>query len=425
MRVLWLCNIVLPVIAEHLGKEVNNKEGWLSGTYERLRKADFDIGDGEKLELGICFPVSKEEDGLEISFDNLQAFGFYEDTVHPEKYDEELEKSLGKITEKFKPDLVHCFGTEYSHTLAMTKVFPHPDKILVGIQGLCWKCAKVYMANLPEKVQNSKTFRDLLKQDSIYEQRKKFEKRGKNEIEALKNVCHVTGRTMWDEQSVKEINSVQYHFMNETLRSPFYEGNWDINTCIPHSLFMSQGDYPLKGLHFVLQAMPHILEKFPDAKLYIAGNNLTKVTSLKDKLKLSGYGKYLRKLICKNHLQDKVIFLGKLNAQEMKNRFLQSNLYICASVLENSPNSLGEAMLLGVPAVAPNTGGIPSIFENEKDGLLFEVANVEELSEKIVYLFSNPEKMLQYASSAKIHAKVTHNPDVNYQRLLEIYREII
>lgn len=425
MRVLWLCNIMLPVIAEHLDKEVNNKEGWLSGTYERLKRADFRMDSGEKIELGICFPVSKEEDGLEVSLDDLQAFGFYEDTVHPENYDTELEKRLFDITEKFKPDLVHCFGTEYPHTLAMTKAFPYPEKILIGIQGLCHKCADEYMANLPAEVQRSKSFRDLLKQDSIFEQYKKFVKRGANEIEALKRAQHVAGRTKWDKQSVKEVSLARYHFMNETLRSSFYEGDWDIDTCVPHSIFMSQGDYPLKGLHFVLQALPKVLEKFPDTKLYIAGNNLTKSESLKDKIKISGYGKYLKKLICENNLQDKVQFLGRLSAEEMKDRFLKSNLYICASVLENSPNSLGEAMLLGVPSLASETGGIPSVFEKEQDGLLFEPANVEDLADKIVYLFSNPEKMLGYAKRAKEHAEATHNPDENYQRLLEIYREIV
>lgn len=159
MRVLWLCNIMLPVIAMHLGKEVNNKEGWLSGTYERLRKADFRTEGGERIELGVCFPVPSEQDEIRVSLVNLEVFGFYEDTNHPEIYDAGLESRLKRIVDKFNPDLIHCFGTEYPHTLAMTRAFPNPDKILVGIQGLCYKYAEVYMANLPVKVQKSKTDR--------------------------------------------------------------------------------------------------------------------------------------------------------------------------------------------------------------------------------------------------------------------------
>ena len=98
---------------------------------------------------------------------------------------------------------------------------------------------------------------------------------------------------------------------------------------------------------------------------------------------------------------------------------------MCASVLENSPNSLGEAMLLGVPALASETGGIPSVFTKGVDGLLFEVGNSDDLANKIIYLFSNPNKMHEYAICARKHAQITHNQDINYQRLLEIYQEIV
>lgn len=435
MRVLWLCNIMLPVIAKHLGKEVNNKEGWLSGTYDRLKKADFRMDSGEKMELGVCFPVSSIEDELRLSLPNLEVFGFYEDTNHPEIYDANLELRLRKIVEKFNPDLVHCFGTEYPHTLAMTRVFPKPDKILVGIQGLCYKYAEVYMANLPVKVQKSKTFRDILKQDSLLKQEQKFIQRGEYEKQALKNISHITGRTHWDYNSVAEAkevtreknseNKIRYHFMNETLRNNFYDGSWDSQKCIPYSIFISQGDYPIKGLHFMLQAMPRILEKFPDTTVWVSGNNVTKTSTLKEKIKISAYGKYLKKLLKENRLQDKVHFLGKLNAEEMKQRFLKSHLYVCPSAIENSPNSLGEAMILGVPAIASDAGGISSIFVDKEDGILFEMGNCDALAESVIYMFSNPDKMEEYSHRAKNHAKDTHNPDKNYKRLLEIYQEIV
>lgn len=425
MRVLWLCNIMLPVIAKHLGKEVNNKEGWLSGTYDRLKKADFRTKSGEKIELGICFPVADKHDELRLTLPDLEVFGFYEDTNHPEIYEPELEGTLKKIVEKFQPDLVHCFGTEYPHTLAMTRAFGKPDKILIGIQGLCSLCADAYMADLPVKVQRWKTFRDVLKKDSVARQQEKFKVRGENEIEALQNTGHVTGRTAWDKEAVGKISKAKYHFMNETLRNNFYDGEWNLDDCSPHSLFMSQGDYPLKGLHFVLNAMPEVLKKYPDTILYIAGNDLTKTDSLKDKIKISGYGKYLKKIIRQNKLREKVVFLGRLNADEMKQQFLKSNVYICASTLENSPNSLGEAMLLGVPCIASNTGGIPTVFTSGEDGLVFEVGKVDELASKILFMFDNPKEAAKFGSTAKQHATVTHNPNENYRRLLEIYQEIV
>ena len=372
---------------------------------------------------------------MKISLPNLEVFGFYEDTNNPECYDPMLENRLKKIVDKFNPDLIHCFGTEYPHTLAMTRAFEKKDKILVGIQGLCYKCAEVYMANLPLKVQKSKTFRDVLKRDSLIKQEEKFIQRGVYEKEALKNISHITGRTHWDFNSVSEVKEVskdktgngimRYHFMNETLRSNFYEGCWELEKCKLHSIFISQGDYPLKGLHFVLQAMPRILEQFPDTTVWVAGNDITKTTSLKEKIKISAYGRYLKSLIKKNKLREKVYFLGKLDAEKMKEQYLKSHLFVCPSAIENSPNSLGEAMILGVPAVASDAGGISSVFKDKEDGLLFEMGNCEALADCVIQMFSNQKMLENYRVNAKKHADLTHNPDENYKRLLEIYQEIV
>ena len=58
------------------------------------------------------------------------------------------------------------------------------------------------------------------------------------------------------------------------------------------SFYECQGDYPIKGLHYMLQAMPEILKDYPDAEIYVAGNSIIKtaaekgINGLKGKLKL-------------------------------------------------------------------------------------------------------------------------------------------
>lgn len=440
MRILWVCNIMLPVVAEYLGLPVSNKEGWLTGLSDAILKRR----EENQIELAIAFPVNQtlEEKKVLIPVGeeerNLTCYAFAEDTGHPEVYPADLEEQIRKIVEDWKPDVVHCFGTEYPHTLAVTKVCPS-EKVLIGIQGLCKIYAESYMADLPQRVINRVTLRDFLKKDSIRKQHAKFVCRGEHEIEAVCNAGHVTGRTWIDKKFTMETNDkLEYHFMNETLRSNFYEGTWDPKECEKHSIFISQGDYPIKGLHYVLKAMPPILEKYPDTKVYVAGNSIVNYETLKDKIKISSYGKYIKELIKKARLEDKVIFLGKLNAEEMKAQYLKSFTFICPSVIENSPNSLGEAMLLGVPCVTAEVGGITSIFNNGRDGIAYpgygspeyaevsdkEAAQARVLAHAVLRMWSDEEKMTEYSVNAKAHAGRTHDAQVNYKRLVEIYGEI-
>ena len=428
MRILWICNIMLPFIAEHLHQETNVKEGWLTG----LARQVLLHSEENQIELGISFPVPPELRGLEEQFNvNLQEkicrvsiYGFCENTAHPDKYDKKLEEEFRIIFAKFKPDVIHCFGTEYPHTLAAVRVCPDKDKILLGIQGICFELAKVYRADLPDRICRRFLLRDLLKWDNILLQQKKFSRRGEMEKEALRLAGHVTGRTWWDQETVLKINpNLHYHPMNETLRPVFYEGIWQLENCRHHSIFLSQGDYPLKGLHYVLRALPKILEKYPDTHVYVAGQSIIRYGTLKEKLKISSYGKYLIDQIKTLNLEGKITFLGKLDAEEMKNQYLSSHLFLCPSALENSPNSLGEAMLLGVPCAAAAVGGIPSLF-SEKEGALFKAGDTDALVEAVFSLWEDEDHMKACAANARTRALCNHDADSNYHTLLKIYSDI-
>ncbi len=441
MKILWVCNIMLPMVAEHLGKEASNKEGWLTGLADMILKNRED----NQIELAVAFPVDSELAGgkwevpVKETENALHCYGFLEDTVHPEVYETGLEAAIKSIVDDFEPDVVHCFGTEFAHTLAVTKVCDK-NKILIGIQGICKLCAEKYLADLPNRVVKRVTFRDWFKKDSILEQEQKFIERGRREVEIIQNGGHVTGRTWMDKDFATRTNpEVRYHFMNETLRSNFYEGKWSLSACEPYSIFLSQGDYPLKGLHYVLKALPTILKVYPDAKVYVAGNSIANYKTLKDKIKISSYGKYILELLRKYDLQDKVVFLGRMSAEEMKAQYLKSGVFVCSSVIENSPNSLGEAMLLGVPCVTARCGGIPSIFTDGEDGIVYpaygasvyekeadkEQAQAERLAQAVMQMWSDEEKMSEYTKNARAHARITHDGQNNYERLVEIYRSIV
>lgn len=438
MRVLWICNIMLPAVAEHLGLQGSPKEGWVAGLCDTVlaRQAENEI------ELHVAFPVSGELDGCSGQIERNARFyyhGFYEDMLHAEKGDPQLKKRLAEILNRVQPHVVHCFGTEYEHTLAALQSGYDRGRILVGVQGICAHIARYYMADLPRKVQCSATFRDAVKRDSLRRQQRNYIRRGMREQEIIRLAYNVTGRTEFDRKYVGQLNkNARYFKMNETLRPCFYEGKWSRESCVPHRIFVSQADYPLKGLHYLLLAAGRLQQRYPDLEIHVAGNSLVNYRTVKDKIKISAYGKYLRQLIMEQKLEGRIAFLGKRTAEEMREEYLHCGLFLCCSVSENSPNSLGEAMMLGVPCAAARTGGIPSIFEDGKDGLMYQMENNNGSSENgeclqktanalecvICQIWEHSAETDEFCRNARKHAEKTHDKEANYQQMTEIYAKI-
>ncbi len=432
MKVLWLSNQMPPMAAQILGREAGNKEGWLTGLLEQVVRhggpSSDDTADTEKkdLELGICFPVAADSGPVRGKTEDFSYFGFYEDTVHCERYDSALESQLADILREFQPDIVHCFGTEYPHTLAMSRVCGENTKLLIGIQGLCSRIADAYMADLPENIQKRYLPRDLLKRDNLMRQQRKFARRGQFETEALRNAAHVTGRTDWDREAAARINpKAEYHFMNETLRPEFYDGRWSLENCEKHTVFLSQGNYPLKGLHYLLWALPEILERYPDTRVYVAGDQITRYRTLKEKLKIGSYGKYCLDLMRQYKITEKVCFLGRMSGVRMKERYLRSHVFLSPSALENSPNSVCEAMILGMPVISSAVGGVPSLLRDGEEGILYTRGDTSALAAAVIRIFDEDDRAVALGSRARERALRVHDPETNYRRLLEIYGEIV
>ena len=107
----------------------------------------------------------------------------------------------------------------------------------------------------------------------------------------------------------------------------------------------------------------------------------------------------------------------------MKQAYLSSNVFTLASTIENSPNALGEAMLLGVPCVAADVGGVADLM-GEGEGILCKPVSPESLAEGICCVFSMEEKAAEMGLAARSHAQKTHDPEMNLNTLLAIYRQL-
>ncbi len=418
IRILWLCNIPIPIIANDIGIEPNNNGGWLEGLANDLKERN-------DLELIICFPILNQNEIIRGNTQGIKYYGVPKKNIKPEVYDFQLEEYLKKVIHEAEPDIVHIFGTEYPHTLAMSKVFNQKDKLLLNIQGLCSVYERHYYANLPKHIVRKYTIRDLVKKDNIKQQRKKFIKRGEFELEAIKNIPNVIGRTDWDQACVMQINpQVKYYHCNETLRGSFYNSTWDINRCEKYSIFVTQGSYPIKGIHLMIEAMAEVVKTFPEAHLYVGGENIITDLGFKAKIRQSSYNKYIKKLINKNNLNSNITFLGNLNEEDICDRFLKSHIFVSPSVIENSPNSVGEAMLLGVPTITSDVGGVKNMITHNLEGFIYQHDAPYMLAYYILKIFNNEAIALEFSKNAKIHANQTHSRENNLKKMLEIYHNI-
>lgn len=415
MKLLWLCNIIPAAVQQKIDGRAGNGL-WLDNMLRDLRQQGHNI---RVLCRGNAFGSG--------SLDENCSYTVFEEK-QPQVYEAGLEALFQKEIQQFQPDVIHIWGTEYAHSLAMVNAAEKEsvlDRAVISIQGLCSVYARHYAEGVPAAVQLGGTLRDFLRRDNIANQAKTYAQRGEFEVKALEKARHVIGRTDWDRACAQRIHpDIRYHFCNETLREVFFEDCWSYDQCVKHSVFASSCSYPVKGFHYLLEAMAEVVKHYPDAAVYVTGDSFLSAGGWKGKLRQTGYKCYLAALAKKYGLQEKLHFLGSLNAQQMKDAFLRANVFAMPSTIENSPNSLGEAMLLGVPCVVSDVGGVTNMIAHGQEGYVYPSTAPYMLSHYIQEIFAMEEKAEQMGIKARMHARKTHDPETNLETLLAIYRKI-
>lgn len=411
MNVLWIVNIIFPEANTLLtgNKKASGGAGWMIGLADNLVKHNIELS---IVSLSVTVSELKVLKGESITY-YLIPFG-----KGNRKYNKDYEPFMREIRDKTKPDVVHIHGTEFTQGLSYVRACGK-DHVVVSLQGIKTGIARHYLAGLTFRdVIRNMTFRDIIK-GGLYTERKNFVNTGILEQELIRSLNHVIGRTEWDHAQVLSYNTnINYHFCNEILRSEFYDGShWQYDKCTQHTIFLSQAWYPLKGAHQLLKALPLILRKYPDTQIRIAGTDITSYTGMYKIKHESTYGRYLRKLIQRLHIAQHIIFLGDLTSAQMKQEYLKTNVFVCPSSIENSPNSLGEAQILGVPHVSSYIGGTPDMMRGN-EGNLYRFEEVEMLAEKICTIFANKDKQIDMTDVARKR----HDPLTNGECIYAIYQ---
>ena len=410
MNVLWITNILFPDIAESLGVNSPLSGGWMYAMAEYVKNCT---------KLSVATVWNNDE----FIHEYINDIDYY---VLPLKkraslYQKHLEGYWRCIYDKLQPDVVHIHGTEYPHGLAFVKACPEA-KIVCSIQGLTSEVYKYYYTGLTRReiILNLTIKSFLRRNESIFRKQKELKERSKYEKEIISKVRHIIGRTEWDKAHILSINpNAKYHICNRVLRKEFYQHRWDYNRCKHHSIFISQASFPYKGLHQVIKAMPYVLQRYPDASVYVAGPNPIAGRVLFKRMPLrSNYGKIIYRMMKNNQLVDKIYYMGLLGEKEMCEWYLKCNVFVCSSSIENESNSLYEAQLLGMPCISSYVGGLAETMRGGEEWL-YRFEDVKMLAHLICKVFESSKDC--YVNELW---KIRNDQNDNVRRLIDIYTKI-
>ena len=116
---------------------------------------------------------------------------------------------------------------------------------------------------------------------------------------------------------------------------------------------------------------------------------------------------------------------GSVGKEVLVNELCNSSVYVHPSYIDNSPNSVCEAQFIGIPVLATNVGGIPSLVKDGETGFLFP-ANDPYMLANLIKMVVNDVALSEKISSAEISvAKTRHNPDSIKTTLLNVYNYIL
>ena len=117
--------------------------------------------------------------------------------------------------------------------------------------------------------------------------------------------------------------------------------------------------------------------------------------------------------------------MGPQLAEKMIERMLTSNIYILPSLIENSPNTLGEAMILGMPCVSAYTGGASEMAIDGSEALFYRANDPNLLAWQIKRIFDDDNLAKRLGKNARKHAQKTHDPVINSNALMSAYKDIL
>ncbi|MBI2513173.1 MAG: glycosyltransferase family 4 protein [Opitutae bacterium] len=415
MKVLWLCNQPLPAMCEHLGVPSNYGGSWMVALSGELAK----LPDVELMVISTRRKIAerrehREPNGiLHVVLPELvdSSAGLLRhhivrqqiSRVWPGLAAESALRACVAEIQRWMPDVIHIFGTErfWGEVAACTEV-----PCIVHIQGILTAYQKFWWFQMP--------WWERLQYPAFWIRWLQFSAAAKKEREVYLVNRRFFGRTDWDRERLRELNPwAEYVFMHEAIRPAFFVRCWRLAECKRFRLFSTSSPFLWKGGRTLLHAFALVRARHPEAELRVAGVN-------------AGHpiGRQLVRLAKKLGVADGLHLLGQMDAAGIVAEMLRAHVFVLASAIENSPNSLFEAQAVGMPVVSTMAGGVSSYVEEARTGLLCPVGDSRTMAAQIVRLTGDDAIAQRIAAGARTQAHDCHHPVTVARRQLESYRRL-
>lgn len=317
-----------------------------------------------------------------------------------------------RIIDDFRPDLIQIFGSENDFGLLCQRT---DVPIVIHMQG----CLPPYHNALFPVGMNKYDF-FFTKGLSLHfrwigmRSEPSFRKRAEQEIQTIQHCRYFMGRTEWDKGLVSLFNpNATYFHCEEALRDSFLNvtKRWSLPKDKKVRIISVISNPWYKGMDLVLKTA-NLLKRFTtiDFEWRIYGTRMVRFYEQKYGIRASDVN---------------VKMMGTASKDELVDALCASTLYVHPSYIDNSPNSVCEAQLLGLPVLAANVGGLSTIVRDGETGILFPANAPYTLASLIKQLSANPERCQSLSEAAIAQATERHNPKRIQTTLLNIYKQII
>lgn len=319
-----------------------------------------------------------------------------------------------KVIEQYQPDIIHVFGCEWPYGL-LTQYTDIP--LVVHIQGsiIPYNNA-LYPPGYNEFTIVKAAGGNLRKDWHCLMNYNKAKSNLEMEKRVWKTVRHYMGRTSWDKALVNMLTKdATYHHVEEALRPAFMntQKQWKIPEDGKLRLLSIGCSSFWKGIDMILKTAHVLNEAGIDFEWNVAGsmsNELQNVVENKEKMKFAD-----------NHIN----ILGFCSPESLIDLMCQSTLYVHTAYIENSPNSICEAQLLGMPIISTMVGGIATLVSNRIDGELFPANDPWQMANAIVALSEDVGRMKKYSENSRHHAMLRHDPLNILNQLMTCYKDLV